>query len=178
MNEDMILNMPVTSLQQMLRTIAHAGMDIPVVIPDGIYGDTTKSAVSAFQQKNGLPATGIVDHATHTAIVNAHNQAHELLSPAHPMVFHFPATLVILSGQYHPHIRLAQAMLQNLRLEFPGIPAVTVTGCLDEPTQEALKLLQVLSGLEVTGHLDKASWNRLSRIYRSIFDRNYLPSQG
>lgn len=178
MNEDPILNMPITSLQQMLRNIAYAGMDIPVVVPDGIYGDTTKSAVSAFQQKNGLPATGIVDQATHTAIVNAHNQALELLNPAQPMVHHFPATLVILPGQYHPHVRLAQAMLQNLRQEFPGIPAVTVTGFLDEPTQEALKLLQVLSGLEVTGHLDKASWNRLARIYRGFFDRSLLPSQG
>lgn len=178
MNEDIILNMPVTSLQQMLRTIAYAGMDIPVVVPDGIYGDTTKSAVSAFQQKNGLPVTGIADHTTHTAIVNAHNHARELLAPAQPSVHHFPVTLVVTPGQYHPHVRLTQAMLQNLRQEFPDIPAVTITGFLDESTQEALKLLQVLSGLDVTGHLDKASWNRLCRFYRIIFDRSHLPSQG
>lgn len=178
MTEDPILNAPIRSLQQMLRTIAFAGMDIPLVVPDGIYGDNTKAAITAFQQKSGLPATGTVDHTTHQALVHAHNHANELLSPAQPSVHHFPASLVILPGQYHPHVRLAQAMQQNLRQEFQGIPSVTVTGYLDNATQDALKLLQTLSGMDPTGHLDKATWNRLTRIYRCIFDRNYAPSQG
>lgn len=178
MTEDPILNAPIQSLQQMLRTIAFAGMDIPLVIPDGVYGASTKNAVIAFQKQQGLPATGMVDETTHRAIVAAHNHANELLSPAQSAVYRFPATLVILSGQYHPHVRLAQTMLQNLHQEFSGLPRPTATGYLDETTQDALKLIQTLAGLCPTGQLDKVTWNRLTRLYRSIFDRNLQPSQG
>lgn len=178
MNEDVILNAPIDSIQQMLRTISMAGMDIPLVIVDGIYGDSTKNAVSAFQKKSGLPITGTVDHTTHKALTAAYNRANELLYPAQASVINFPSTLVILPGQYHPHVRLTQAMQQNLRQEFPGIPAVSVTGYLDSATQEGLKLLQTLAGLEATGYLDKTTWNRLTRLHRSLFDRNYAPSQG
>lgn len=178
MTEDPILNAPIQALQQMLRTIASAGTDIPLVVPDGIYGDSTRNAVSEFQKKNGLPVTGTVDHTTHQALVRAHNHANELLSPAESSVHRFPASLVIQPGQYHPHVRLAQAMQQNLRQEFPGIPSVNITGYLDGPTQEALKLLQTISGITPTGHLDKTTWNRLSRLYRCVFDRNHAPSQG
>ena len=178
MTEDPILNAPIQSLQQMLRTIAFAGMDIPLVIPDGTYGDSTKAAVSAFQQHQGLPVTGTVDKVTHQAIVTAHNHANELLSPAQSAVHRFPATLVVLTGQYHPHVRLAQAMLQNLHQEFPGIPRPNVTGYLDEVTQDGLRLLQTLSCITPTGHLDKVTWNRLTRLYRSVFDRYLPPSQG
>lgn len=178
MREDPILNAPIQALQQMLRTIALAGAEIPLVVPDGIYGDSTRNAVAAFQKNNGLPVTGTVDHTTHLALVHAHDRANELLSPAQPSVHRFPATLVIQPGQYHPHVRLAQAIYQCLRQEFPGIPALTITGYLDGPTQDALKLLQTLSGMDPTGHLDKTTWNRLSQLYRCIFDRNLPPSQG
>lgn len=178
MIEDSILNAPIDSIQQMLRTIAMAGMDIPLVITDGIYGNSTKNAVCAFQKKSGLPVTGSVDHTTHKALVAAHNRANELLSPAQTAIHNFPAALVICPGQYHPHVRLVQAMQQNLRQEFPGIPPVSTTGYLDNATQEGLKLLQTLSGLDPTGHLDKTTWNRLTRVYRSLFDRNHAPSQG
>lgn len=178
MTEDPILNAPIRSLQQMLRTIAFAGMDIPLVIPDGIFGNATKDAVSSFQRQKGLPITGTVDEATHRAIVKAHNEANELLSPAQPAVYRFPTTLVVLPGQHHPHVHLAQSMLQNLHQELSGIPRPNVTGYMDEVTQDGLRLIQALAGISTTGYLDKATWNWLSRLYRSVFDRNHPPSQG
>lgn len=40
---------------------------------DGYYGDLTKGAVSGFQQKVGLPDTGIVDAATLKAVFENDN---------------------------------------------------------------------------------------------------------
>lgn len=66
--EETLMGRPVRSLQTMLRTLAQQeGLRISV-IPDGIYGQNTMSAVLRFQQINGLPATGVADLQTWNAI--------------------------------------------------------------------------------------------------------------
>ena len=55
---------PVRSLQTMLRVIAESNRSQPSVIPDGIYGQNTMAAVSAFQRRKGLPVTGVADPTT------------------------------------------------------------------------------------------------------------------
>ncbi len=66
--EKTLMGRPVRSLQTMLRTLAQQeGLRISV-IPDGIYGQNTMSAVLRFQQINGLPATGVADLQTWNAI--------------------------------------------------------------------------------------------------------------
>lgn len=178
MREDPVVNAPIRSLQLMLRTIAFATGEIPAVIPDGIFGASTEDAVSVFQKVYSLPVTGVADEETFRAIVSAYNLANEALSPVQSAVFLFPTGLVISGGQHHPHVRLAQAMLLALRQEFPALTSTAVSGILDPVTAENLRLLQELSGLEVTGQLDKRSWNLLSRLYRGLFDRSLPPSQG
>ncbi|MBQ9268317.1 MAG: peptidoglycan-binding protein [Oscillospiraceae bacterium] len=102
----------------------------------------------------------------------------ELLQPSEPCIVHFPASLKICAGQSHPHIRLAQAMFQALHAFSPDFKPVPVSGTIDGETAENLRRLQKCSLMPETGELDKQTWNRLSRLYRAVFDRNYLPSQG
>ena len=59
---------PVRSLQTMLRVIAEDGGYIPTVVPDGIYGPQTATAVSTFQRRHALPITGIVAAIVTTVI--------------------------------------------------------------------------------------------------------------
>ena len=57
------MQMPIRSLQSMLRLLQrHAGKPTTVV-PDGIFGPETARAVREFQQQNGLPVTGAADLA-------------------------------------------------------------------------------------------------------------------
>ena len=44
------LGRPVRSLQTMLRVISRAIPEIPPVIPDGVYGQSTMRAVTALQR--------------------------------------------------------------------------------------------------------------------------------
>ncbi len=53
----------VATLQDALQTIGIANVSI-----DGVFGPKTRSAVQAFQRKNGLSADGIVGCATWTAL--------------------------------------------------------------------------------------------------------------
>ena len=49
-NESFIAQ-PVRSLQTMLRVIAEQDGDLPSAVPDGIYGNDTVAAVTAFQRR-------------------------------------------------------------------------------------------------------------------------------
>ena len=58
----------VSSLQQAMNGIAQLYCVADFVPNDGVYGTETTSAVTAFQQGLGLPATGVVDRTTWDAI--------------------------------------------------------------------------------------------------------------
>lgn len=178
MREDPVRDAPVASLQTMLRTIAYHEGQIPAVAVDGIFGQSTERAVSAFQQAHQINATGVADAETFRAIVLAYNRANEALSYAEPNVSLFPSELKIHPGQDHPNVALAQAMFNILRREFTVFQRLPQTGLLDEATAENLRLLQEFSGLPPTGILDIWTWNRLCQLYRALFDRAMPPSQG
>lgn len=60
----------VYQMQQLLARIAKSYPAIPVIVPDGIYGNKTREAVEKFQSVFGLPVTGIVDYNTWYEISN------------------------------------------------------------------------------------------------------------
>ena len=62
---------PVSTLQEMLRTIAFVNRSLPFLRPTGRFDEETLEAVMMFQKINGFPVTGIVDRRTWDAIMNA-----------------------------------------------------------------------------------------------------------
>ena len=54
----------VRQMQGQLARIAQSYPAIPVITPDGIYGQETRNAVEKFQSIFGLPVTGVVDYRT------------------------------------------------------------------------------------------------------------------
>ena len=60
----------VYQMQQQLARIAKSYPAIPVIVPDGIYGNKTREAVEKFQSVFGLPVTGLVDYNTWYEISN------------------------------------------------------------------------------------------------------------
>lgn len=54
----------VRQIQEQLNLIGEFYSSIPVLVPDGIYGERTADAVRAFQKIFRLPQTGIVDYPT------------------------------------------------------------------------------------------------------------------
>ena len=136
------MQMPIRSLQSMLRLLQrHAGKPTTVV-PDGIFGPETARAVREFQQQNGLPVTGAADLATWNAVVDAAREAHIHHGPAEPL-----------------------RPLQALRHYYDGMPPVSVTGRHDEACTACLKWLQARCGLPVTGELDRRTWQHMVRLY-------------
>ena len=156
---------PVRSLQTMLRVIAENDDRQPSIVPDGIYGKNTMTAVSAFQRRAGLPVTGIADNDTWDAIVAAYEPALIEVDEAQPIEVILNPGQIIRKGESHPNIYLAQAMLTVLSQTLFSITPPSMTGINDVPTSDSLASFQELSLLPVTGELDKQTWKHLALHY-------------
>lgn len=156
------LSQPIRSLQTMLRVIAENDSNYETLIPDGIYGNATMSAVARFQQNHGLPTTGIADQNTWDAIVAAYELALILVDEAQSVDVILNPGQVIRLGERSPYLYLAQAMLMVLSEAYMSIAAPSQTGILDHQTADSLASFQALIGLPMTGSLDKHTWKHLA----------------
>ena len=154
---------PIRSLQTMLRVLAEDDPTLPTVIPDGIYGQETLTAVSAFQRRNALNVTGVADQQTWEAIVAAYEHAFIRVHKAEPIEIIMDPGKVYRLGDSSPYMYLLQSMLLFLSQLHPSIDTPSHSGTLDSPTSEALAGFQLLAGLPPTGELDKITWKNLSR---------------
>lgn len=152
---------PIRSLQTMLRVIAEDAGNLPAVVPDGIYGQTTINAVSAFQRSKGLPVTGITDQSTWDAIVKAYEPALIQIDKAEPIEIVMDPGKVYHLGESSPYLYLLQSMLTYLSQSHETIDIPSHNGLLDSPTSEVLAAFQLLAGLPPTGELDRITWKYL-----------------
>ena len=157
------VNQPVRSLQTMLRVLSEDDTSLPVVIPDGIFGPSTMVAVTAFQRREGIPATGIADEFTWDRIVAAYEPALIRVGNAEPIEVLLAPKQIIVPGERNPYVYLLQGMLALLASEYGSLIRPGNTGILDADTSDALKSFQALAGLPVTGSLDRITWQHLVR---------------
>ena len=155
------IGQPIRSLQTMLRVLAEDDRSLPSVVPDGIYGQETITAVSAFQRKTGLPATGIANQETWDAIVRAYEPALIRIDKATPIEIIMDPGKIYRQGDRSANLYLLQAMLAYLSLIHTSINDPGQSGILDSSTAEALAAFQLLAGLPPTGELDKVTWKYL-----------------
>lgn len=156
------LAQPIRSLQTMLRVLAERDSKYSRLIPDGIYGPQTISAVTAFQRNHGLPVTGVTDQITWEAIVSAYEPALIELDEAQAVDVILNPGQVIRKGESSPYLYVAQALLLVLSQTYSSVGTPSQTGILDAPTSDSIASFQMLSGLPMTGELDKITWKHLA----------------
>lgn len=161
----LFLGRPVFSLQTMLRVLATRNPAIPMVVPDGIYGENTMRSVTALQRERNLPATGVVDLATWEAVTQAFAQALPELMPPQPLRITLNPEQIIRAGEQNAHLFLVQAMFHVLSGSYTGAPDPPATGVLDEQTGAAVLWLQGLAGLPPTGEIGRSEWRVLTGVY-------------
>ena len=160
-NESFIAQ-PIRSLQTMLRVLGEYDSRYSPIIPDGIYGPQTISAVTAFQRIHGLPATGVTDQDTWEAIVAAYEPALVELIEAQPLDIILNPKQILRKGESSPYLYVAQALLLVLSQVYASIGTPSQSGILDSATSDAIASFQALNGLPMTGELDKITWKHLS----------------
>ena len=155
------IEQPIRDLQTMLRVLSEDDRSLPTVVPDGIYGPTTMHAVTAFQRREGIPVTGIVDQLTWDQVVHAYEPALIRVGKAQPIEVILDPGQVFRYGDSSPYIYLLQSMLTQLSGDHPTINPPGHSGIMDEDTVRSLRAFQQLSELAETGEFDKVTWKNL-----------------
>lgn len=170
--EESFVGQSVRALQSMLRVIGEADGNIPSIVPDGIYGQSTIQAVSAFQRQNNLPPTGITDQATWEKIAQIYDTALVRVGETQPIEIIFEPDQVFRRGDRSPYMYLLQAMLLSLSQNIGTMQPPEVSGTLDSTTAQALAGFQLLAGLPPTGELDRITWQYLAHQFTLFANHN------
>lgn len=165
MQDQSFYNKPVRSLQTMLRSLAYHDDSYQNVLPDGIYGPETASAVSVFQRNHALPVTGVADQETWDHIVAAYDISLIDTDPAWPIILDIAVGEAFRKGDCHPYIYLIQSMLRTIADVYHATSKPEITGMLDDQTVVAISDFQALSDLPMTGVMDKRTWKHLAIQY-------------
>lgn len=161
------LSKPVRSLQTMLRTIAKDTEKIPPVVPDGIFGSNTESALKAFQKLHNLPATGKTDPDTWRELSSSYSHAAIHSGPAAPLRIILQPNQVLSPGSRNEHVPIIQAMLHVIGQHYHNMPSVSMTGELDHETQLAIRALRRAASLPDSPEIDRRTWLYLTHLYRA-----------
>ena len=151
----------IYELQTYLHAIALMDSSIPLVIPDGFYGNETVLAVKAFQRKYGLPDTGNTDSATWNKIVSVYRSYQHSIPEPYAV---FPSEKYVCSkGDKGQVVYVIQSMLKDIGKRYDNAPDVDVCGAYNDSTAEAVSRFQRWCGLPQTGKVDSGTWNMLVR---------------
>lgn len=153
-------------IQRYLRSLYLSDSRIPLINPDGIYGEETANAVKIFQQIYALPVTGSVDYLTWEKLREQAKISDQSLNFPEELAIFGIDQLPVKPGSYAGEIYLFQALLTALSLRYANINSVDITGTYDGRTIKAVEELQKLFHLPQTGILDLVLWNKLSDIWK------------
>jgi peptidoglycan hydrolase-like protein with peptidoglycan-binding domain len=131
-----------------VSAVQQALLDAGVAVPggaDGYFGPATKSALTAFQSRNGLTTSGEVDDATAAAL--------GLVAPA--PAASSGATLAL--GAQGDAVKALQQALMASGVFVPG----GADGVFGPATKTAVSNFQRWNGLDVTGEVDAATAAKL-----------------
>lgn len=161
---------PIRSLQTMLRVLAEYDESYLSTIPDGIYGPETMAAVTHFQRKHGLPATGVANQSTWERIVAEFEPALVSQGPAQTLEILLNPGQTIQEGESDPLLYIVQSMLMTMAQFYGSIGTPCLSGTLDRETVDALSSFQYLAGLPMSGCLNKSCWKHLALQYPLAID--------
>ena len=156
----------VRELQKYLYFISLEDPDIPKVVPDGVYGAMTREAVTAFQKKAGLPATGVVDKITWDAIVKDYNELSASCCEPDPLYIFPSSKYVVTVGEKSDTVSVIQILLRCLNGEYAFKVVITVSGIYTDRDARAVKAIQQIHGLPQSGNVDVKTWNAIASDYR------------
>lgn len=141
----------VMELQSYLRTIQRARYGTTTVPMDGFYGKDTAAGVRQFQQAEGLPVTGAADRTTWDAVYAVYRNTERQQTP--PLTIRGLRRPLLQPGDEGDAVAFLNIML--------GTTAATYT----TDTEAAVRAVQAVSFLPVTGNTDKNTWDAVTALY-------------
>jgi peptidoglycan hydrolase-like protein with peptidoglycan-binding domain len=143
------------AVKQLQEALIRAGVSVRGGA-DGIFGPATAQALRQFQGSQGLPATGVVDEATASALA-APRPANPAPNPVNPITSGNPSGGYAQFGEKGPRVVALQTALVRAGIALRG----GVDGDFGSGTSAAVMDFQRARGLRVTGRVDDATAEQL-----------------
>lgn len=167
-----LLGQPVRGLQFMLRRLAQENPFLPLLTPDGIFGEETLEAVMLYQRELHPPVTGIVDSDLWDDIRGRWLETEQRHGGSRPLRAFPSKGREIAPGEEREFFALPQMMFRLLSRYLTGFVPGDSNGMHDETSVENTKLIQRAAGLPQTGVMDRRTWEMLSRLYEVFVVRS------
>lgn len=145
-----------------LDAIAFLDKDIPRLPTNSIYGNNTITMVKAFQEKYGLPVTGIFTYRDWLTLQSVYNRIlksfpkeyQEYVDELYPDKF-------LVRGMTGDDVRRFQRFLLAICRYDKSIPGVRVNGIFDELTEKSVMKLQNDYGFDINGVVGPLLWRKV-----------------
>ncbi len=128
----------------------------------GAYDQTTEDAVRAFQVKEGLEETGVVDYITWNLLY----ERHIAVQDSHPFYLN-EEVFDIQLGDTGSHIIVLQTLLGELSEVYPTVLRPAITGQFGLTTADAVRAVQRSYGQYTSGIVSPQLWNFMLRDWTS-----------
>ncbi len=156
----------VTLLQYYLALVGYFVPSVPIVTPDGVFGESTTESVRAFQRLGGLQQDGIVGADTWDLLYEAYLGILDVL-PETKAIALYPGT-VLTQGASGESVSLIQRRLNAIGQVYTTIPEVSPTGYFGSQTSRAVREFQRIFGIRQTGYVGLLTWNEIGSVYDDI----------
>ena len=152
----------VEYIHYFLDALAFLDPDIPRLKTNSIYNNDTITMVKAFQQKYGLPVTGIFTYqdwkvlkSTYDNILKSFPKEYkDYVNELYPDKF-------LVKGNSGDDVRRFQKFLLTICRYDKSIPGVRVNGIFDELTENSVKKIQNDYDIDVTGLVGPFTWRKV-----------------
>jgi len=170
----------VQTIQTYLNRIRRNYPAIPAITDeDGVFGDSTKAAVTKFQSIFNLTADGIVGKSTWykiSSLYTAVTRLAELDSEGGSLgIGTVPPGSVLRQGSSGPDVITLQYLLDLISEYYPEIPGLAQDGIFGSGTRQSVVAFQRAMGLNADGVVGPQTWKALYNTYRGILQN--VPSQ-
>ena len=145
-----------------LDALAFLDDDIPRLQTNSIYSNNTITMVKAFQQKYGLPVTGIFTYSDWLVLQDAYDnilksfpkEYQDYVDELYPDNF-------LVRGMTGKDVKRLQRFLLAICKYDKSIPGVRVNGEFDDLTEKSIKKLQNDYGFDINGIVGPLLWRKL-----------------
>lgn len=163
----------VELIQRKLNRISTNFPGIPKIYPtDGFYDSSTTDAVRKFQEVFNLDQDGLVGRATWNQIQFIYNAVKKLYTVNSEGIRLSDVTTRftdnLSEGSSGEGVLQVQYYLSYIALFVPTVIEAALDGSYGPATANAVRSFQRTYGLEETGVVDRATWDKMENVYYEI----------
>ena len=157
----------IRNIQTYLRRLSYLDDDAIDPPIDGTFDERTENALRQFQRNNDLAVTGVADRTTWDYLYAQYLLELERTALPDPIIPFpsYPTDYTVSMGEKSFLVSIIQYMLKELSAIYDVFDDVGISGEYDVATKDAITEFQRANMIDVTGEVNKKTWNLLSRIY-------------